>query len=181
MKKKMAEKMSLASKIKSCITACSSARTVKNSKDFKSVLEVVFKVLQKFIRETAPQAASARSEKKSKKCPSEKPHEGKSAATDVGSSRKNHKSKRKDEKEKRGDVLKIHTPYRPKDGYHHDPEISSYKGSMLSLPSDHSYRSYALSIFSVMSSARREPQNGAETVLPNARKSKRCQKTLDSE
>lgn len=176
MKKKMAEKMSLASKIKSCITACSSARTAKNSKDFKSVLDVLFKVLQKFIRETAPQAASARSENKSKKC-----HEGKSAATDVGSSRKNHKSKRKDEKEKRGDVLKIHTPYRPKDGYHHDPEISSYKGSLLSLPSDHSDRSYALSIFSVMSSTRRESQNGAETVLPNTRKSKRCQKTLDSE
>lgn len=173
--------MSLASKIKSCVMAYSGVRTTNNSKNFKSVLEVLLKVLQKFIRETAPEGPSARNENKFKKCPAEKPQEGKSAATDVRSSRKNQKSKRKEEKKKRGDVLKIHAPYRPKDGYHHDPEISSNKGSMLSLPSDHSGRSYALSIFSVMSSSRREPQNGAETVLPNVRKSKRCQKTLESE
>lgn len=169
--------MSQPSKVKSGLTLCSSAPTTTKSSNFKAVLEALSKVLQKFIKETPSQDAPARSENKSKKGLTEDPNE-KSYAMDPSSNRKNHNSKRKAEK---GDTVKILTPYRPKDGYFHDPEISSQKGSMLSLPSDHSDRSYALSIFSLVSSTKTDTQEGVESVLPNARKSKRGRKKTDSE
>lgn len=155
------------SKVKSCTPQFTSAPTNRKSNDFKVVLDLLSKVLQKFVREAPPQDAADRSENvhKAKKSPTEEPTE-KSPVMDMGPTRRNQKSKRKEEKEKRGDKLKIHTPYRPKDGYFHDPEISSQKGSILSILSDHSDRSYALSIFSVVSSTKMDSQSGAETILP---------------
>lgn len=180
MKKRMTEKMSQPSKVKSCTSQFASTPTNRKNNDFKVVLDLLSKVLQKFVGEAPPQDAAVRSENIAQKSPTDDPNEVKSPVMDVGGSmRRSQKSKRKEEKEKKGDKLKIHTPYRPKDGYFHDPEISSQKGSMLSLPSDHSDRSYALSIFSVVSSTKMDSQNGAETVIPTG-KSKRChQKTND--
>lgn len=155
-------------KIRSSTQQFASAPTNRKSNDFKVVLDLLSKILQKFIGEAPPQDTAVRSENghEAKKSLTEEKNEVKSPVTDVGSTRKHQKSKRKDEKDKKGDKLKIHTPYRPKDGYFHDPEISSQKGSMLSLPSDHSDRSYALSIFSVVSSTKMDSQNAAETIVP---------------
>lgn len=179
----MTEKMSQPSKVKSCTPQLTSAPTTRKSNDFKVVLDLLSKVLQKFIVEASPQDLALRSENvhKAKKSPTEEPNEVKSPDMDVGSTQRDQKSKRKEEKEKKGDKLKIHTPYRPKDGYFHDPEISSQKGSILSLQSDHSDRSYAMSIFSVVSSTKIDSHSGTETVLTTVL-SKRChQKTNDCE
>lgn len=166
MKKRMTEKMSQPSKVRSCTSQFASAPTNRKSNDFKVVLDLLSKVLQKFVGEAPPQDAAVLSENihKAKKSPTEEANEAKSPGTDGGSTKRSQKSKRKEEKEKR-DKLKIRTPYRPKDGYFHDPEISSQKGSTLSLPSDHSDRSYALSVFSVVSSTKIDSHNGIETVF----------------
>lgn len=134
------------------------------------MLEVLSKDLQKFIRKATPGDALARSESESKKGPKDQ----KSSAMDPS-------SKSKEEKDKKGDAGKILAPYRPKDGYFHDPELGSQRGSMLSIPSDHSDRSYALSIFSLMLPARMDSQEGIESVLPNASKAERRQKETDWE
>lgn len=155
-------KMSQPSKVKSSLMPCSTAPPTKKSNNFKAMLEVLSKDLQRFIRKVTPGDASARSESE------------KSSAMDPS-------SKRKEEKDKKGDVVKILTPYRPKDGYFHDPELSSQKGSVLSIPSDHSDRSYALSIFSLVSPARIDSQEGIESVIPNVRKAERRQKKTDCE
>lgn len=160
--------MAQPSKAKGSLTLCSTAPPTKKSNHFKATLEVLSKDLQKFIRKAPPGDALAI------KGPSEDPKDQKSSAMDPS-------SKRKEEKDKKGDAAKILTPYRPKDGYFHDPELSSQKGSMLSIPSDHSDRSYALSIFSLVSPARTESPEGIESVLPNARKAERHQKKTDCE
>lgn len=164
MKKRLAEKMTQHSKAKSCVTPCTTAPPTKKSNHFKAMLEVLSKDLQKFIRKVTPGDPLARIESKL----TEDPKDEKSSAIDPSSKRK-------------GDAVKILTPYRPKDGYFHDPELSSHKGSMLSIPSDHSDRSYALSIFSLVSPARMDSQEGIESVLPNARKDERRQKKTDCE
>lgn len=149
----------------SCTPQFASAPSNWKSNDFKAVLDLLSKVLQRFVKEAPHQDAADRSEnaQKARKSPTEEPNEVKSPVMDVGPATRNQKSERKEEKEER-DKLMIHTPYRPKDGYFHDPEISSQKGSMLSLPSDHSDRSYALSVFSVVSSTKMDSHN--ETILP---------------
>lgn len=166
----MTEKMPQPSKVKSCTPQFAS--TNRKNNDFKVVLDLLSKVLQKFVGEALPQDVTIESENihRAKKSPTEEPNEAKSLVMDVGSMRRNQRSKRKDEKDKKGDKLKINTPYRPKDGYFHDPEISSQKGSVLSLLSDHSDRSYAMSIFSVVSSTKMDSQNGAETILPMSKR-----------
>lgn len=156
--------MSQPSKVKGCLTPCSTAPSTKKSNHFKATLEVLSKDLQKFIRKVTPGDALARSESEL----TEDPKDEESSARDPSSKRK-------------GDAAKLLTPYRPKDGYFHDPELSSLKGSMLSIPSDHSDRSYALSIFSLVSPARMDSQEGIESVLPNARKAERRQKKTDCE
>lgn len=179
MKKRMTEKMSQPLKVKSCTSQFASAPTNRKSNDFKVVLDLLSKVLQKFVGEAPPQDTAITSENvhKDGKSPTEELDD----IMDMSSMRRSQKFKRREEKERRGDKLKIHTPYRPKDGYFHDPEISSQKGSMLSLPSDHSDRSYALSVFSVVSSSKIESQNRVEAVLSTG-KSKRChQKPNDCE
>lgn len=164
MRKRLAEKMSQPSKVKGCPTPCATATPTKKSNHFKAMLEVLSKDLQKFIRKVTPGDGLARIESKI----TEDPKDEKSSAVNPSSKRK-------------GDAGKVLTPYRPKDGYFHDPELSSLKGSMLSIPSDHSDRSYALSIFSLVSPARTDSQEGIESVLPNARKAERRQKKIDCE
>lgn len=162
MKKRLAEKISEPSKVKSSLTLCSTAPPTKKSNHFKAMLEVLSKDLQKFIRKATPGDSLAGSE-------SEKP-----SAMDPS-------SKRKEEKDKKGDAVKILTKYRPKEGYFHDPVLSSQKGSILSIPSDHSDRSYALSIFSLVSPAITDSQEWIESDLPNARMAERRQKKTDCE
>lgn len=64
-----------------------------------------------------------------------------------------HKCKRKEQNEKKGDKLKNLSQYRP------NHQKSSRNGSIALLPSDHSERNYALSIFSVSSSSKMVSQN----------------------
>lgn len=160
--------MAQPSKVKSSLMTSSTAPPTKKSNHFKATLDVLSKDLQKFIRKAPPGDALAT------KGPTEDPKDEKSSAMDSS-------SKRKEEKDKKGDAVRILTPYRPKDGYFHDPELSSQKGSLLSIPSDHSDRSYALSIFSLVSPARMDSQEGIESVLPNARKAERRQKKTNCE
>lgn len=179
----MTEKMSQPSKVKSCASQFASAPTNRKSSEFKVVLDLLSKVLQKFVGEAPPQDAADASEKdhKAKKSSTDGATEVASSVMEMGSAERNQKSKRKEERRKKEDKLKIRTPYRPKDGYFHDPEISSQKGSLLSLPSDHSDRSYALSIFSLVSSNRLDSERpGMETIFPLGLSFK-CQQTNDCE